>query len=51
VIRKYGIQIIRFTNEEIETNLRGITEELEKYLNERAKQLQSFAKQNPQIQE
>jgi very-short-patch-repair endonuclease len=50
-IRHYGIQIIRFTNEEIETNLKGVTTELENYLNEREKQIQSFAKQNHHFQE
>jgi len=40
VIKKYGIKIVRFTNEEVETNLKGITAELEIYLNEREKEIQ-----------
>ena len=40
VIKKYGIQIVRFTNEEVEKNLKGITAELEIYLNKREKEIQ-----------
>ena len=37
IIRDYGIEVIRFTNEEIENNLDGVFMELERIIEEKEK--------------
>jgi leucyl-tRNA synthetase len=42
IIGKYGIQIVRFTNEKVETNLQEVTKELEQHLNKREQEIQQI---------
>jgi len=38
-MEKYGIQVVRFTNSEVESDIDSVLERLEKIINERKKNL------------